>query len=128
MTFYQPQLTLLLNNAGDYILHSTTYFPSLNFLAQGHGSLLGSNAEMELTIELYVEDISLPDTIDYINPIVHTVNLGNPFGADGIEAVDGSVRATVYVIDSNNLQFKQVVETSVVKNPSTSMDSKPIPK
>ena len=125
MTLYQPQLILLKNNQGDYILHSTTYCTEVNILTNG-ANILGDLSEQNvLQVELEaIEDQSLSADVNAVTPVVHTVNLGNPFGENGIEAVNGSIEATFYITDSIT-GIRRPGGKNIIKNPSTSSDTRP---
>ncbi len=126
MILYQPQLVLLINDGGDYVLHSTTNFPQINIQAHGYSVSSNLTSDMVLEVELHVvEDSSLPDDVGVINSVVHVVNLGQPFGDQGIEAQDGTIEATIYIVDPNNPGLKRKGGSGTVKNPSTSIDTKP---
>jgi len=127
MTLYQPQLILLKNEQGDYVLHSTTHVPKVNILTNGHSIPASLNSQNILQIELEaIEDQSLPADVNTVTPVVHTVNLGNPFGEGGIEAADGSIEVTFYITDSVT-GVRRPGGSSATKNVRAGGHTRPVP-
>lgn len=106
MKLYQPQLLLVEKEDGSLFLHSTTFFDTINMLPKGHLVKKKVTKKGVLKVELYaVADNSLPSDINYVNAVVHHVDLGNILEVNEEGNLNGSVEATVYILADTNTKM-----------------------
>ncbi len=134
MKLYQPQLLLVLKEDGSLFLHSTTFFDTINMLPKGHLVKKKVTKKGVLKVELFaIADNSLPADINYVNAVVHHVDLGNILEVDEEGNLNGSVEATVYILPDRNAaksrsdRNRRKAGSSTVRSPTTGSNTRPNP-
>lgn len=115
MSFNKPQIQLYKKSKVDaspeYILHCVTFFKKTNVRSAGHDPIPKKASDEDgikvLRVKINIKKDSAIAELEGLTPVVHTINLGSPFGRE-----DGYVDVELYIEGEEELEKKREAATT----------------
>lgn len=129
MILYKPQVLLVPSNDGNFFLHSTTFFDTINFEPKGYRVAKKLKKNGTLKVELHVvASNNFPSDVmkmKCINPVVHYVDLGDSVTVDKKGKLNCTIEAIIYFKSNARSGGGRRGGSTTVKSPTTGTRTRP---